>query len=84
MARLGVKTRSVPAENILPVLQAARAGCGTGLWFEESAPVLDPLQIVRVFASAAVAHGTIVQRDGGALTRLELHGICRNRFAHVP
>jgi len=62
MARLGVKTRPVPADNIRPLLQAARAACGTGLWFEESAHVLDPLEIVRVFASAAAARGTIVQR----------------------
>jgi D-amino-acid dehydrogenase len=62
MAQLGVKTREVSADELLPLRQAARSETAAGLWFEHSAHVIDPLQAVRAFAAAAVARKTTLQR----------------------
>jgi len=56
MERLGIPTQ--PAPNDL--VKAAHASAG--LWFPESGHVVDPLEIVRAFASAAVAHGAQIQQ----------------------
>jgi D-amino-acid dehydrogenase len=62
MAQLGVKTREVSADELLPLRQAARAQTAAGLWFEHSAHVIDPLEAVRAFVAAAVARKTTIQR----------------------
>jgi D-hydroxyproline dehydrogenase len=62
MAELGVKTREVSADELLPLRLAARSQIAAGLWFEHSAHVMDPLEAVRAFAAAAVAHKTSIQR----------------------
>ena len=62
MAELGVKTREVSADELLPLRQAARSQTAAGLWFEHSAHVIDPLEAVRAFAAAAVARKTTIQR----------------------
>src|SRR5450432_2548837 len=62
MAQLGVKTRELCAAELLPVKQAAQAQTATGLWFEDSAHVVDPLQAVRAFAAAAVARKATYRR----------------------
>jgi D-amino-acid dehydrogenase len=55
MADIGVKTRAMPAEQLLPVQQGAKAATSAGLWFEDSAYVVDPLEAVRALVSAALA-----------------------------
>jgi D-amino-acid dehydrogenase len=62
MAELGVKTREVSADELLPLREAARSQTAAGLWFEHSAHVMDPLEAVRAFAAAAVARKTTIQR----------------------
>src|ERR1700722_1200965 len=62
MAKLGVMTREVSADELLPLRQAARSQTAAGLWFEHSAHVIDPLEAVRAFAAAAVARNTTLQR----------------------
>ncbi|MEP6883851.1 MAG: FAD-binding oxidoreductase [Gammaproteobacteria bacterium] len=72
MAELGVRTRAVSAAELLPLQRAARAQSAAGLWFEDSAHVVDPLEAVRAFAVAAAAHGAeFLQADVRAL---RLHG----------
>jgi D-hydroxyproline dehydrogenase len=68
MARLGIKTEDVAQATLEPVRRAARAESATGLWFEDSAHVIDPLGAVQAFAQSAV--------DGGAeLRRMEVRSI---------
>jgi D-hydroxyproline dehydrogenase len=62
MAQLGVKTRELCAAELLPVRRAAQAQTAAGLWFEDSAHVVDPLQAVRAFAAAAVARNATYRR----------------------
>jgi D-hydroxyproline dehydrogenase len=62
MAQLGIKTREVSAEQLLPLQRAAHAEMAAGLWFEDSAHVIDPLDAVRTFAAAAVARGATFRR----------------------
>jgi D-hydroxyproline dehydrogenase len=62
MTQLGIKTRPVPAEQLLPLQRAAGAEIAAGLWFEDSAHVVDPLCTVQAFAAAAVAHNATVRR----------------------
>ena len=64
MAQLGVKTRPVSAEELLPLQQAAGADMAAGLWFENSAHVIDPLHAVQAFADAAIArHATFTELE---------------------
>lgn len=75
MAELGIRTRALSAAQLLPLQRAARARTAAGLWFEDSAHVIDPLEAVRAFAAAAAACGAeflqadvrALQRRGGAL-----------------
>jgi D-amino-acid dehydrogenase len=62
MAQLGIDTRPVPAEQMAPLKQAARAQLAAGLWFPDSAHVVDPLEAVRAFAAAAAARSAILRR----------------------
>src|SRR5580658_6201836 len=62
MAELGIKVQPVPAEQLLPLQRAARAALSAGLWFEDSAHVIDPKLAVEAFASAALAHGATIKR----------------------
>jgi D-hydroxyproline dehydrogenase len=50
MAQLGITTRPVSAEQLAPLQRAAQARFAAGLWFEDSAPVMDPFEAVRAFA----------------------------------
>ena len=54
MARIGVKTRPVPAEQLLPLQRGAQSATGAGLWFEDSAYIVDPLEAVRALVDAAL------------------------------
>jgi len=68
MEKLGIRTREVSAAELLPLQQAAHANAAAGLWFEDSAHVVDPLEAVRAFAAAAAAHGAaFLQADVRAL-----------------
>ncbi len=62
MAQLGIRTRAIAAEQLLPVQRAARAATAAGLWFEDTAHVIDPLQAVRAFASAALERAATFRR----------------------
>ena len=62
MAQLGVKTRAVAVEQLLPLRQAACAATAAGLWFEDTAHVIDPLQAVQAFVAAALAHAATFRR----------------------
>ena len=62
MMQLGVRTRPVPAEDLLSLQRAAGADMAAGLWFEDTAHVVDPLGTVQAFAAAAVARGATLRR----------------------
>ena len=62
MARVGVKTRPLSAEQLLPLQRGANAATAAGLWFEDSAYVVDPLEAVRAFAAAALKCGATFRR----------------------
>jgi D-hydroxyproline dehydrogenase len=62
MTRLGVRTRPMSADQISPLRQAAKAQSAAGLWFEDTAHVIDPLEAVRAFAAAAVARRAVIRR----------------------
>jgi glycine/D-amino acid oxidase-like deaminating enzyme len=53
MARIGVTARPMSAEQLLPLQQGAKAVTSAGLWFEDSAYLIDPLEAVRALVSAA-------------------------------
>ena len=57
LARVGVKTRPIPAAELLPLQRGANAAAAAGLWFEDSAYVVDPLEAVRALVAAAVKCG---------------------------
>jgi D-hydroxyproline dehydrogenase len=61
MAQLGIDSRPVPAPQLLPLQRAAHADAAAGLWFPDSAHVLDPLEAVRAFTAAALARGARLQ-----------------------
>jgi D-amino-acid dehydrogenase len=70
MRALGIHTETAPAELLGAVRGAASASAAAGLWFPGCAHVVDPLEVVRAFATAAEAHGaTILQREVRALHR---------------
>ena len=70
MARLEVPTAPAPAELLEAASRAARAGEIAGLGFPKCAYVVDPLEIVRAFASAAAEHGaTVIRRNVRALVK---------------
>lgn len=54
---LGIRSCEVSAEQLLPLQQAARAPRVSGLWFEDSAHVADPLEVTRACVGAALARG---------------------------
>lgn len=64
MEKHGVPTQPAPPDVVERIRTAARADIATGLWFPECAHVLDPLEVVRAFATAAARHGAIfAQRE---------------------
>lgn len=62
MTKLGIKVKPVAGEELLPLQRAARAEMSAGLWFEDSAHVIDPLCAVRAFVESAVSHNAAVRR----------------------
>lgn len=68
MARIGVETRPMPPEQLLPLQRGANAAAGAGLWFEDSAFIVDPLEAVRALASAAL-------QSGASFRQLDVKGL---------
>src|ERR1700722_6562701 len=62
MQKVDVPTEPAPAELVEAARLAAGAANASGLWFPESGHVLDPLEIVRTFAAAAIARGAVFRR----------------------
>jgi D-hydroxyproline dehydrogenase len=62
MARVGVRTRPLSAEQLLPLQRGANAAMAAGLWFEDSAYVVDPLEAVRAFVAAALKCNSTFRR----------------------
>ena len=62
MAGIGVKTRPVPAAELLPLQRGANSATGAGLWFEDSAFIVDPLEAVRALVAAALKCGATFQK----------------------
>jgi D-amino-acid dehydrogenase len=64
MEKLEVPTQPAPAELIESARRAAQATTAAGLHFPNCAHVLDPLEVVRAFATAALARGAqFLQRE---------------------
>jgi D-hydroxyproline dehydrogenase len=61
-ARIGVKTRPVSADQLLPLQRAANSAMSAGLWFEDSACIVDPLAAVRALAAAALNSGATFRK----------------------
>ena len=57
MEKLEVPTQPAPPELVESARQAARATAAAGLYFPECAHVIDPLEVVRAFATAATQRG---------------------------
>jgi D-amino-acid dehydrogenase len=62
MAQLGIDSQPVPAARLLALQRAAHADTAAGLWFPDSAHVLDPLEAVRAFTAAALARGARLRK----------------------
>jgi D-hydroxyproline dehydrogenase len=62
LAQLGINTRPLSDEQLAPFKNAANQSLAAGIWFEDSAHVLDPLEAVRAFSAAAVARQARVLR----------------------
>ena len=62
MAQLGIRTETVMPERLLPLMRAAAADTAAGLWFPDSAHVVDPREIVGAFATAATQLGATFKR----------------------
>lgn len=62
MTTLDVPTQPAPRELVDAVRTAARAELAAGLWFPKCAHVVDPLEVVRAFVSAAAGHGATFER----------------------
>ncbi|HEY6484629.1 MAG TPA: FAD-binding oxidoreductase [Steroidobacteraceae bacterium] len=58
-AALQIATQPIPA-RLLPALCAGKAG--DGVWFPDSAHVLDPALVARAFVAAAVAGGAAIRQ----------------------
>ncbi len=68
MEKLEVPTQAAPADLIESARRAARASTAAGLHYPKCAHVLDPLEVVRAFAAAAIARGAqFMQREVRAL-----------------
>jgi glycine/D-amino acid oxidase-like deaminating enzyme len=61
MTALGIKTVSVPRSQLAPLEKAAGAAA-VGLWFPDSAHVVDPLRAVQALADAALERGAQFRR----------------------
>ena len=64
MEKLEVPTQPAPLELLHSAQRAAGASSAAGLWFPKCAHVMDPLEVVRAFATTARERGaTFLRRD---------------------
>ena len=75
MDELFVPTQPAPREFLEVVRQAAGSKSVAGLWFPKCAHVLDPLEVVRAFASAATRRGATFLRHDVRALRATGHGV---------
>jgi glycine/D-amino acid oxidase-like deaminating enzyme len=68
MARVGVKTRPVPAAELVPLQRGANSATGAALWFPDSAYIVDPLEAVRALVAAA-------RKSGATFRKLDVKGL---------
>ena len=70
MRRLDVAATPAPAELVSAARMAAGAANASGLWFPDSAHVIDPLELVRTFAGSARERGAqFLRAEVSALRR---------------
>lgn len=62
MRHLDVPTQPAPRDVLETIRVAARADSVAGLYFPNCAHVLDPLEVVRAFVTAAQRHGATLER----------------------
>ena len=62
MARIEVAARPMTAEQLLPAQRGANATAAAGLWFTDSAYIVDPLEAVRALAAAALKCGAMFRQ----------------------
>lgn len=62
MEKLEVPTLPAPPDLLQAAQRAAGAHAVAGLWFPQCAHVIDPLEVVRAFATAAHARGAVFLR----------------------
>ena len=72
MQLLAVHTVPAPTDLIESARNAAGATSASGLWFPDSAHVIDPLELVRAFAACAAARGARILRT--EVTAMHLRG----------
>lgn len=75
MKRLDVRTAPAFAELAEAARLCAGAVTASGLWFPDSAHVIDPLELVRAFASCAAERGTQIRRAEVSALRPHASGI---------
>ena len=68
LARIEVEARPMTAEQLLPAQRGANAAAAAGLWFADSAYILDPLEAVRALVAAAL-------QCGAAFRQLDVKGL---------
>jgi D-hydroxyproline dehydrogenase len=62
MERLEIATAPAPAALVESARAAAHASTASALWYPDSAHVVDPLEVVRAFASGALGRGAQIRR----------------------
>ena len=62
MAALGVATGPVPREALAAIGAAAGQDLVEGLWFADTASIVDPLEFCRALVAAACERGAVVER----------------------
>jgi D-amino-acid dehydrogenase len=75
MDRLAVRTLAAPTDLLRTVQTAAHARSVGGLWFPDSAYVVDPLELVRAFVGSAVERGAKIVRADVAVVRPATAGV---------
>ena len=75
MGELLVPTQPAAREFLEAVREAAGARSAAALWFPKCAHVLDPLEVVRAFASAATQRGAAFLRHDVRALRATSHGM---------
>jgi D-hydroxyproline dehydrogenase len=61
-ARLGVRTAPAPVDLLRALASMAAQPAAAGLWYPDSAHVLDPAEVARALANDAIQHGAVLQR----------------------